>query len=329
MIYIIFCSVKCIFRETLTEQTALKTKTFVSSLSSWSATPQFNHDANASLGGGIHSLKVKESIRNTYVETKNALQQLSAGTNFEGGTSIERDRTDGYVPQASTSNPEDQQGEMPCFPDGTGSLPVADCFEPQDDSTPPFDKPPDSEVRAPAMTSYHVESPSASHTGMSSHVKERAHMDMGTETSEKPGMPSEESLDQESRSVLLYQGQDMSQPDWETSFALVSTTRPTPPGNMAEPGYSVTDGRAQVQPAFESGGGGMVQTTGEGSYRMILDDDPNAVDSIHVEIQRLQARIMSRLRDTAAPPDLSFSGLCINPCNVRNLSPLSLIVVFM
>lgn len=237
---------------------------------------------------------------------------------MEGGTSIGRNLTNGYVPQPSTSIPEDRQGEMPGnFTDGPGTLPVADFIQPQEDSTPPLDKPPDKppEVRAPRpaiQSSYHVESPSASHTGMS---KERAHMDMGTETSQQPGMPSEDSLDQESRSVLLYQGQDMSQPDWETSFALVSTTRPTPPGNnVSEPGYStLTDGREQVQP-FEGGGGGMVQTTGEGSnYRMVLDDDPNAVDSLHVEIQRLQARIMSRLRDTAAPPDVSFSGPFFNP----------------
>jgi len=255
---------------------------------------------------------VKESIRNTYVETKNALQQQSSGTDLEGGTSIGRDLTDGYLPPASTSNSEDRPEEMPCFTDGPGSLPVVDCFEPQDGCTPPLDKSPDSEIRAPgpALTSYHVESPSASHTAVSSHVKERAHMDMGTETSREPGILSEESFDQESRSVLLYQGQDMSQPDWETSFALVSTTRPTPPGNTAEPGYSLTDGSEQVQPS-ECGGGGLVQTAGEGSsYRMILDDDPNAVDNLHVEIQRLQARIMSRLRDTSALPDVScFSEL--------------------
>lgn len=252
---------------------------------------------------------MKEYIRNTYVETKNALQQQGAGTNLEGGTSIGRDRIDGYTAQPSTSNSEDQQGEItPCYTEGPGLVPVADCFEPQlqGDSTTPLDKPPESQFGAPRpdLTSYHVESPSASHTGMSSQAKERAHMDMGAETSRQPG---EESLEQDSRSVLLYQGQDVSQPEWETSFALVSTTRPTPPGNMAEPGYGLTDGGVQVQPYEGCHGGGMFQTTGDGSYRMVLDDDPNAVDSLHVEIQRLQARIMSRLRDTAAPPDVSFS----------------------
>lgn len=74
MLHLLLCETS------ITEQAALKTKSFVSSLSSWSATPQFNHDAKGSLGGGIHSLKVKESIRNTYNETKNALQQQSAGT---------------------------------------------------------------------------------------------------------------------------------------------------------------------------------------------------------------------------------------------------------
>lgn len=270
---------------------------------------------------------MKESIRNTYVETKNALQQQSAGATMEGVTSTGRDNMDAYVPEPSASTSEE-----PCFTEGP--RPVVDCFEAHLDDTPPLDKPPDKlpEVRAPRppVTSYHVESPPASQGGLS-HVKERAHMDMSTETS-RPGMPSEDSLDQESRSVLLYQGQDVSQPDWETSFALVSTTRPTPPGNMSEPGYSLTDGREQVQP-LEGGSGGIVQTTGEGTnYRMVLDDDPNAVDSLHVEIQRLQARIMSRLRDSAAPSDVSsLTAIHVYSysCDYRTFSPLSSIVTIL
>lgn len=43
-----------------------------------------------------------------------------------------------------------------------------------------------------------------------------------------------------------------------------------------------------------------MQTLREGPYRIILDDDPNVVDSLHLEIQRLQDRIMSRLRDSTA-----------------------------
>ena len=46
------------------------------------------------------------------------------------------------------------------------------------------------------------------------------HIDMSTETQMQA---SEETLDQESRSVFLYQGQGILQPDWETLFALVST----------------------------------------------------------------------------------------------------------
>ncbi|KAG0604409.1 hypothetical protein M758_10G169900 [Ceratodon purpureus] len=271
----------------MSEQTALKTKTFVSSLSSWSATPQFNPDVNASLRG-VHSLKVKESLRHTYFQAKSTLQQQSAGTSF--------------LPPPFANNSEDQQADMPPRTDGPGPLAgMIDRFEPtpyQDDSTTHLDiKPPDSDVGGPlpATAPHRAESMSAPQLGSSSQVEERAHMDMATSAAE--------SLDQESRSVLLYQGQDMSQPDWETSFALVSTTRPTPPGYMAEPGYAPPDVREQSEQALEGGGGGMVQTTGEGPYRMILDDDPSAVDSLHIEIQRLQARIMSRLRDSAAPPD--------------------------
>jgi hypothetical protein len=234
-------------------------------------------------------------LRHTYVEAKNAIQQQSAGISF--------------LPPPSTTYSEDQQGDMPSRNDGPGPG-IADCFEPlpcQDDSTPHLDiKPPDSDVGAlpSAMASHQAESLSAPHLGISSQVDERAHMDMGTSAAE--------SLDQESRSGLLYQGQDMSQPDWETSFALVSTTRPTTPGYMAEPGFAPTDGRVQSEQALEGGGRGMVQTTREGPYRMILDDDPSAVDSLHIEIQRLQARILSRLRDSAAPLDVSFLELFCN-----------------
>lgn len=227
-------------------------------------------------------------MRQTYEEAKNALQQQSASTSLEGApTLIRRDRSYAYVTEApSTPYYGDQQEEIPSRTDALPeSLPgIADGFEPlpgQHDSTTPLEKPPDSVM------------------GVSSRqLDEPARTDMGTETHRQA---SEETLDQESRSVLLYQGQDMLQPDWETSFALVSTTRPTPPaGYTGEPGsYAMTD--QQEQQPLEAGGGGVLQTTEEGPYRMILDDDPNAVDSLHLEIQRLQARIMSRLRDSAGP----------------------------
>jgi hypothetical protein len=264
----------------------MKTKAFASSLNSWSATP-LNHDSRG-------CFSTKQSMRQTYEEAKNALQQQSASTSLEGAPKlIRRDRSYAYVTEApSTTYYEDQQEGIPSRTDALPeSLPgIADGFEPlpcQHDSTPPLEKPPDSGM------------------GVSSRqLDEPAHTDMSTETHQQA---SEETLDQESRSVLLYQGQDMSQPDWETSFALVSTTRPTPPGYIGEAGsYALTD--LQEQQPVEAGGG-VLQTTGEGSYRMIMDDDPNAVDSLHLEIQRLQARIMSRLRDSAGPEvSLSFKS---------------------
>jgi len=137
--------------------------------------------------------------------------------------------------------------------------------------------------------------------GASSCFDEHAQINMDSATRRQP---SEETLDQSSRSVLLYQVQDLVQPDWATSFALVSTTKPTPPRYMVEPGsYSLTDGEEQEQEqalaAAVGGGAGVLQTTGESPYRVILDDDPNAIDSLHLEIHRLQTRIMSRLRDSA------------------------------
>lgn len=222
-------------------------------------------------------------MRQTYDDAKNVLQQQSGGASLEGApTLLRRGPSYAYVTDApSTTYYEDQQEEAPSRTDALPE-PSPDCFEPpcQNDSTPTLEKPPDSVM------------------GVSSRqLDEPAHMDMGTETQRQA---SEETLDQESRSVLLYQGQDISQPDWETSFALVSTTRPTPPGYMAEPGSSALADQHEQQPV-EAGGAGVLQTTGEGPYRMLLDDDPNAVDSLHLEIQRLQARIMSRLRDSAGP----------------------------
>ena len=225
----------------------------------------------------------KQSIRQTYDEAKNALQQQSASASLEGApTLLRRERSHAYGtvegPSGSTYD-EDQQEGIPSSTEALRSEPLpdmADC----DHSTPTLEKPPDLAV------------------GVSSRQPdEPAHIDMSTETQMQA---SEETLDQESRSVLLYQGLGMSQPDWETSFALVST-RPTSAGYMAEPGsHALTD--QQEQQTLEAGGGGMFQTTsGEGPYCMIFDDDPNAVDSLHLEIQRLQARIMSRLRDSAGP----------------------------
>lgn len=85
------------------------------------------------------------------------------------------------------------------------------------------------------------------------------------------------------------------QTDWETSFALVSTARPPPShGSAPEASGAVTE----LQQDWGGGSGegsGRARTAADGPFRMVLDDDPRAVDSLHVEIQRLQARIMNRL----------------------------------
>lgn len=67
----------------ITEQNSLKAKTFVSSLSSWSATPV--NDASEALRGGLHSIQVKESMRHAYVQAKTALQRQSAAERSDDG----------------------------------------------------------------------------------------------------------------------------------------------------------------------------------------------------------------------------------------------------
>jgi hypothetical protein len=87
------------------------------------------------------------------------------------------------------------------------------------------------------------------------------------------------------------------QTDWETSFALVSTARP-PSHHGSGPEASAA---VQLHQDWGSSGegSGRLRTSAEGPFRMVLDEDPGAVDSLHVEIQRLQARIMSRLKDSS------------------------------
>ncbi|OAE30758.1 hypothetical protein AXG93_2265s1170 [Marchantia polymorpha subsp. ruderalis] len=95
------------------------------------------------------------------------------------------------------------------------------------------------------------------------------------------------------------------QTDWETSFALVSTARP-PAHTVLEPSGSASD---LLQDRTGSGDmSGRVRTSAEGPFRMVLDEDPGAVDSLHVEIQRLQARIMSRLKDSPSQEEGSARG---------------------
>ncbi|CAM6103626.1 unnamed protein product [Calypogeia fissa] len=86
------------------------------------------------------------------------------------------------------------------------------------------------------------------------------------------------------------------QTDWETSFALVSTARPPSHGSAPEASGAVTESHQDWAGSGEGSGRG--RTSADGPFRMVLDEDPGAVDSLHVEIQRLQARIMSRMKDS-------------------------------
>ncbi|XP_024384287.1 uncharacterized protein [Physcomitrium patens] len=294
----------------MSEQTALKANTFVSSLYSWEATSQFQSDANAPLKGGCST---KQSMRQTYDEAKSVLQHSVLSSLDEGVPKLRRVRTSyACVTEPSATNFEDMPGEVPSRGlDVVAQEPTCTQIEPlppQENSTPSL------EMKTPVDASVGLGSCQPDLTmSVPSRPDERAVMDVGTDTRRQLG---EDTFDHESRSVLLYQGQGTSQRDWETSIALVSTTRPTPilpstgptpPGYMAEPAYVLADGRDSQDHPLEGGGGAMIQSSGEGHHRMILDDDPNAVDSLHLEIQRLQSRIMSRLRDSAGDPEGSFN----------------------
>lgn len=80
-------------------------------------------------------------------------------------------------------------------------------------------------------------------------------------------------------SALYMHRQDTSQRDWEASFDLLATMRPT----TTNPGIP--------EPSYEE------ENPMESSSMVCITTDQGAVDSLHVEIQRLQARIMNRLRD--------------------------------
>ncbi|XP_024542541.1 myosin-7B-like isoform X1 [Selaginella moellendorffii] len=74
--------------------------------------------------------------------------------------------------------------------------------------------------------------------------------------------------------------------DWDTSFALVSTApRPATAAGQETPQYVTTESSDLERQ--------------EQAPRVIVDEDPRAVNGLHAEIQRLQARIMNRLRDTS------------------------------
>ena len=88
-------------------------------------------------------------------------------------------------------------------------------------------------------------------------------------------------------SALYMHGQDTSQRDWEASFDLLATMRPAAT-NLGVTGASYED-----------------QNPSESSSMVCVTTDQGAVDSLHVEIQRLQARIMNRLRD---PPLANSQG---------------------
>ena len=113
-----------------------------------------------------------------------------------------------------------------------------------------------------------------------------------------PLVPNDQNEERNSQ-VVYFQKQDNAQRDWETSFALVSTTRPT----------SVVEGSDQ-----EIGQGGDSTIRSDGSM-VRVSDDQSAVDSLHFEIQRLQARIMSRLREPPTPGSMVYGSSQVNIYN--------------
>ncbi|CAM6079900.1 unnamed protein product [Sphagnum tenellum] len=251
----------------MSEQNSLKAKTFVSSLSSWAATPV--GDTSGSLRGGLHAIQVKESMRHAYVQAKTALQQGSADSSDDGASGLVVSGSGQAQPYAG-----------PHMDDGSGvSQEEPHAYEQQ-------------ELRFPS----HMDQQPTTARQLNTFSPGDPERDVSYHPQAHDANPAEMGM----RS-LSFQAQDTSQPDWETSFALVSTTRPTPTGPTAEPSYGTLDSHPlDRHPDAAAGGTTSLRTSGEGPFRVVLDDNPGAVDSLHVEIQRLQARIMSRLRDS--PP---------------------------
>ncbi|XP_073396167.1 uncharacterized protein [Physcomitrium patens] len=305
----------------MTEQNALKSRTFGPSSTSLSATPQLYPDAGAHPQGGLYSLQINE-FKSQFGDASTALQQQKlrqsarATSGAVGDAMMQTERScNECAVQPLTTFAEDGQRED--APTGEGVVPgsvsgISDCVKSQPcqgtDAKHFLLNSSDSAegVALQILPFQEAESLSSPHMGLSSGAQERVLVDSSSEMGLQLSEPV--FLGQESRSAVLQQRGNISQPDQETAFALVSMTRPKTLGHITDqPGFMTDGSEPETQLQLErrgdvgSGGEGMsMQTLREGPYRIILDDDPNVVDSLHLEIQRLQDRIMSRLRDSTA-----------------------------
>ncbi|KAL2644512.1 hypothetical protein R1flu_012099 [Riccia fluitans] len=257
----------------MAEQSSLKTKGYVSSLGNWNA-PNGPLETNPSLRGGINPISVKDNT-------------------LRGGL----------------AQPKDPMGAAP--EKGGPGLGISSATSPPKSSFVYYSRRDGADGRERQS---HESSESLGHTqdereaqepfnSIERHLQDSSRSDplnpsTGTLGSTEMTDDNEGGTDEPSHHEAY-------QTDWETSFALVSTARPPSHAVIEPPGSAAEFHQDRVGSGDVSG---RIRTSAEGPFRMVLDEDPGAVDSLHVEIQRLQARIMSRLKDSPTQEEGSASG---------------------
>ncbi|KAG6550919.1 hypothetical protein Mapa_007534 [Marchantia paleacea] len=256
----------------MTEQTSLKTKGYVTSLSTWNA-PGGPLDTNAPVRVGLHTMNVKEALRGGHGQAKDSM-----------GTPPEKSASGHAVP--SVTSPEKSSCVYYSRRDGRDER--------------------DRQSRESSESLGHTQDDREAQDPLNSlerHLEDSSRSEPLNPSSGTQG--STDMTDDEEGGTNEPAQHEPFQTDWETSFALVSTARP-PAHTVLEPSGSASD---LLQDRTGSGDmSGRVRTSAEGPFRMVLDEDPGAVDSLHVEIQRLQARIMSRLKDSPSQEEGSARG---------------------
>ncbi|KAL3697694.1 hypothetical protein R1sor_011770 [Riccia sorocarpa] len=258
----------------MTEQTSSKTKNFVSSLGNWN-TPNGELDTNPTLRGVVNPVGVKDKLRGGLAQPKDpvgtASEKGGAGLGISTAASPPKSSYVYYTRRDGAEGRERQSHE---------SSESLGHNQDEREALEPF-------------------------SSIERHIHESARSD--------PLDPSTGTLgstdltdDNEGGGTDEPGHHEAYQTDWETSFALVSTARPPSHAVVMEPPGSASEFHQD-----RGGSGdvsGRIRTSAEGPFRMVLDEDPGAVDSLHVEIQRLQARIMSRLKDSPTQEEGSGSG---------------------
>eukprot|EP01018_Ginkgo_biloba_P001910 Gb_17695 [translate_table: standard] len=228
------------------DQDCYKTKTFVSSLSSW---PVAHCDTSTSLRNNVQSMQLKESMRQVYTQTKAALQRANhegVDTSYNTSSSLKVQAKPSVHWDATAS--DDQQGH----------------------------ESPDEEMPSPKNSIGLMEESSYSNL-----------LEKTTQSVSDKNDSDGSSIVVNSLQSYNAPAQDPLQANWESSFALYSHNGPN------KSSHSLND----LELERTSEGNGPTKQMSDSTFT-VAEESPVAVENLQAEIQRLQARIMSRLRDS-------------------------------